>query len=113
MRSDYTTAAGGTYYGTFSSTGPTAPPPLLQDWLASFAALPQGTSANSPCPSGQLPCVQIAPVVVANLTTPPTPVEIQVWWNDTRAGGATTTSKTTLPAALTVGTYKTVTEMSN
>ena len=108
MRADFAAArpgAGG-FYGAYTpATVLSASPAAMQDWLqASLAQLPGGISAQAvPCTGNRLPCVSVA----ALASTVPTPVQIDVWWNDARAatgaGGA--------PTAL-LGSFHMVAELS-
>ncbi len=110
MRADAAAAnpanAAGGFYGAFSpSNAATAATPALQDWLAGLANLPGGVSAVAePCGTA-LPCVNIValPTVPAMV---PTPVKIEVFWNDTRASkGAGETNQ--------LGSYAMVAELSD
>ena len=118
MRSDYAALAAGSFIGTYtpSSLG-SAPVASLNDWLYGLQALPAGTAAaNNPVPCGNvLPCVQIVQLATAT-GNPPHPVQIQIWWNDARATVASTAGVAIAGAGVTptntVGTYKTVAELS-
>ncbi len=110
MRADVAAAnpantAGG-FYGAFTpSNAATAATPALQDWLAGLAALPGGVSTVAePCGTA-LPCVNIVALPTAPATVP-TPVKIEVYWNDMRASkGAGETNQ--------LGTYAMVAELSD
>ena len=116
MRSDYAALGAGSFIGTYTlSNLGSAPVASLNDWLYGLQALPAGTAAASnpvPC-ANVLPCVQIVQLFPNG--SPPHPVQIQIWWNDTRATVASTAGVAIAGAGVTptntVGTYKTVAEL--
>ncbi len=109
MRADLAASApGGSFYGTYTAaSGPTVTLPALTDWLAGLQNMPAGVAVgqNVPCTGNVLPCVQVQALAVAS---PPTPVEIDVYWNDARAANAATKTPTNQ-----VGSFKVVAEISN
>jgi len=110
MRTDFAAAnpanTSGSFYGTFTRASiASAAPAAMQDWLTGLNTLPGGVAATPvPCAGNVLPCVQ----VIAHAGSVPTPVEIDVWWNDARAIMGSGASG---PATL-VGSYKMVAEIS-
>ena len=109
MRADLAASApGGAFYGTFSTaTASGVTLPAMTDWLAGLNNLPAGVAVGTtvPCTGNALPCVQVQALPVAS---PPTPVEIDVYWNDARAANAATKNPTNQ-----VGSFKVVAEISN
>lgn len=112
MRGDYTNAQGGSYYGTYTAQSASSIP-LLADWIAGLGAMPPGPGLGTGdgCSGKALPCAY-----VASLSPPPnssniTPVEIVVYWNDTRAslGAAAGASA---PTSM-LGSYTMIAELSN
>jgi prepilin-type N-terminal cleavage/methylation domain-containing protein len=115
MRSDYANVPA--YYGGFTPLAGTAPA-SLKDWLTSLQSLPAGApvaSITDACSGATLPCVAIT-ALAQPTGAPPTPVEIHVYWNDTRAATAATAAIAipgfAAPPVIALGEYKTVTELS-
>jgi len=100
--------AAGSFYGTYTpANAGAASPAAMQDWLqASLSQLPAGVDSTGavPCAGQQLPCVRVAAVGA----TVPAPIQIDVWWNDTRAATAATKG-----APATPGKYTMVAALSN
>ncbi|SPE32878.1 putative pre-pilin leader sequence [Burkholderiales bacterium] len=95
----------GSFYGAFTpASWAGASPPSMQDWLRSeLGTLPAGVAAQAvPCNGNQLPCVHVwTPAPVGTL---PTPVQIDVFWNDARASAAATSNATSLLGQFTIVT---------
>jgi type IV pilus assembly protein PilV len=116
MRADVTAAnpanTTGSFYGAFTPAGwAGASPASMQDWLQNaLVTLPAGVAAQAvPCPGNQLPCVRVwTPAPVGTL---PTPVQIDVFWNDARASAAA--SPNAANATPMLGQYTIVTGLSN
>jgi type IV pilus assembly protein PilV len=109
MRSDYAATQAGSFFGkyTLANQG-SAPVPSLSDWLYGLNALPGGADPASPCPGQALPCVVIQNVT--GVATAPIPIQIDVYWNDTRASSG---ASAVLPPAGTtsVGDYRIVADL--
>ena len=118
MRSDYAALSAGSFIGTYTLANiGAAPVASLNDWLYGLQSLPAGTAAaGEPVPCANvLPCVQVQQLASAT-GNPPHPVQIQIWWNDSRASNAATAGVAIAGAGITptslVGTYKTVADLT-
>lgn len=108
MRADFSATNSGAFIGHFTPADSTnaALPQSLTTWLATLSpALPGSTSPaiTGNCAGFKLPCVSVGPPANAP-AGPPTPVEIDVYWNDARASNG---------SVVTVASYSMVVELSN
>lgn len=113
MRADVALAnptnTAGSFYGAFTPANAAgAFPPSMQDWLQNgLSLLPSGVSAQPvPCAGNALPCVHVWTPAPAG--TVPAPVQIDVFWNDARAGTGAVKNATNL-----LGQFTMVAELSN
>lgn len=113
MRADVAAAnpalATGSFYGAFTpASAGGAAPPAMQDWLQNeLGVLPAGVAAQAvPCAGNALPCVHVWTPAPAG--TLPTPIQIDVFWNDARATTGASQAATNL-----LGQFTMVASLSN
>jgi len=106
--------ATGAYYGTFTPASAATFTPM-SDWLAMLAMMPGGsvaTAANLTGPTLPASCAQVLPCALVKPVSGaavPTPVQIEIYWNDARAAtgahGAAATDQ--------IGSFTMIAELSS
>jgi len=120
MRGDYAAFTSGSFFNAWTPAKVGATPTVsLNDWLYSLSALPAGPASSQitdGCASQPLPCANIQ-TLAKPAGTILTPVQIDIYWNDARAAGASTPGSS-VPGAVvsanaSLGHFTTVAEFTD